>query len=334
MDKKKKNILTIVIAVIVALAVTLAIMLTLVLLGNNNDDNPPAGPVHVSSVSLSEESYTLKVDATLELVAEVLPNNATDKTCTWSSDNEKVAIVTDGVVTARSVGDATITVTTTDGAKTATCSITVEPTVTDSSSISITVSKNELRPGDTFKVELEVTTSRKDYLWQSLNFAIVPLSADGKKYDKEFAKNFEFVAGSHSTNLPNGVDPDTNLDIVRDLSQDFFSSGRSVGYLVAIELSLSNRPTTESVKISFDVKVKETATVNPSFKLGVAEIASNKIEYARKDKDGTHYFVEDVAIGEVTVTKLENGEEKLVSFDKGVDCFKVTPVEMKIIKDN
>ncbi|MGE5396786.1 MAG: CARDB domain-containing protein, partial [Chitinophagales bacterium] len=59
------------------------------------------------------ESYTLKTS--------FLPENATNKQVTWSSDNPSVATVDDGVVTPVSEGTATITVTTVDGGKTRTC---------------------------------------------------------------------------------------------------------------------------------------------------------------------------------------------------------------------
>lgn len=67
----------------------------------------------------------LKGDKT-QLTATVAPGNATDKSLTWSSSNTKVASVdASGLVTATGPGSAIITVTTTDGAKTAQCSITV-----------------------------------------------------------------------------------------------------------------------------------------------------------------------------------------------------------------
>jgi uncharacterized protein YjdB len=59
-------------------------------------------------------------------VATVLPEDATDKSVTWTSDNEEVATVVDGVVTAVSEGTASITVTTVDGNLTATCVVTVQ----------------------------------------------------------------------------------------------------------------------------------------------------------------------------------------------------------------
>ena len=83
--------------------------------------------VAVTGVTLAPTSATLTLGETetVTLIPTVLPDNATDKSVTWSSSNEAVATVTDGVVTAVAAGEATITVTTTDGAKTATCAVTV-----------------------------------------------------------------------------------------------------------------------------------------------------------------------------------------------------------------
>jgi len=83
--------------------------------------------VAVNSVTLAPTSATLTLGETetVTLIPTVLPAEATDKSVTWSSSDEAVATVTDGVVTAVAAGTATITVTTTDGAKTATCAVTV-----------------------------------------------------------------------------------------------------------------------------------------------------------------------------------------------------------------
>ncbi|MBP3624605.1 MAG: Ig-like domain-containing protein, partial [Peptococcaceae bacterium] len=58
------------------------------------------------------------------LTATVLPENATNKTVTWTSSDETVATVADGVVTALKAGNVTITATA-DG-KSATCEVTVK----------------------------------------------------------------------------------------------------------------------------------------------------------------------------------------------------------------
>ena len=82
--------------------------------------------VAVTSVTLDLTELTLTVPETAILVATVLPEDATDKSVTWASDNEDVATVVDGVVTAVAAGTATITVTTVDGNLTATCAVTVQ----------------------------------------------------------------------------------------------------------------------------------------------------------------------------------------------------------------
>lgn len=90
-----------------------------------------AEEVHPTSVSVSPSTASVEVGNTVQLTETVLPNNATNKSVTWSSSNPSVATVdSDGLVTGVSAGNATITVTTVDGGLTDTCAITVTPAVT------------------------------------------------------------------------------------------------------------------------------------------------------------------------------------------------------------
>ena len=83
-------------------------------------------PIAVSGVSLDESEISLEVGETHALTATVAPANATNKSVTWTSNNANVATVSnEGLVTAVSTGNATITVTTEDGNKTATCAVEV-----------------------------------------------------------------------------------------------------------------------------------------------------------------------------------------------------------------
>ena len=91
-----------------------------------------AKKVNVESVKL--DKTTLKQtagDAAVTLTATVTPDDATDKTVKWTSSNETVAKVADGVVTFVAAGTATITATATNGTddtaddKTAKCAVTV-----------------------------------------------------------------------------------------------------------------------------------------------------------------------------------------------------------------
>lgn len=100
------------------------------LIGFKAETNPGGGgstTVSVSSVSLDKTELTLPRLDSYTLVATVGPSDASDKSVTWKSSDESIAMVdANGKVTAVKVGKATITVTTVDGGKTATCEVTVD----------------------------------------------------------------------------------------------------------------------------------------------------------------------------------------------------------------
>lgn len=94
--------------------------------GNNELElADPSATISVTGVELDKSSITLDVNGTAELAATVFPDDATDKTVSWTSSDPTVAKVKNGVVTALKPGTVTITATTTDGGKTATCTVTV-----------------------------------------------------------------------------------------------------------------------------------------------------------------------------------------------------------------
>lgn len=97
----------------------------------SNEDGTYREEVKVTGVGLDIVKKELKVGESFTLTATVKPDNADDKTLTWSSSNDKVATVdANGKVTAVAAGTATITVKAGDA--TATCDVTVTAaTVTD-----------------------------------------------------------------------------------------------------------------------------------------------------------------------------------------------------------
>ena len=99
--------------------------------GYNTATFVPEEKTPVTGVSLSRASASLTVGDTLTLTATVSPADADDPSVTWSSSAPAVATVAGGVVTAKSAGRATITVTTKDGGFTAKCIVTVTDLVTD-----------------------------------------------------------------------------------------------------------------------------------------------------------------------------------------------------------
>ena len=72
--------------------------------------------VAVSSITIDgEQTLTLKVNETATLVANVLPDNATDKEIEWTSSDNDVVEVARGRLLAHKAGDAVITATAKDG---------------------------------------------------------------------------------------------------------------------------------------------------------------------------------------------------------------------------
>lgn len=82
-----------------------------------------SAPVAVTGVTLDKNEAAVPEGLAISLVATVEPVNATDKTVTWSSSDENIATVDNGVVTGLVPGKTTITATA--GGFSATCEVTV-----------------------------------------------------------------------------------------------------------------------------------------------------------------------------------------------------------------
>ena len=84
-------------------------------------------PVMATGIEISGAPATMTIGTSEKLTAVVTPESTTNKAVTWQSSNEDVVVVENGLVTAKSVGDAIITATTADGSdKSAQVTITVK----------------------------------------------------------------------------------------------------------------------------------------------------------------------------------------------------------------
>jgi uncharacterized protein YjdB len=87
---------------------------------------PTYTAIPVTSLTVSPDSLTLEVGKSQTLTYTVLPDNATNGAISWSSDDPKVATVSNiGKVVAKTPGITNITITNEDTTKTATCVVTV-----------------------------------------------------------------------------------------------------------------------------------------------------------------------------------------------------------------
>ena len=96
----------------------------------------PEDPIVVTGITLDKTTATVEEGATVTLTATVTPGNATDKTVTWSTSNEAIATVSDGVVTGVKAGEVTITAKA--GDKSATCTVTVTAAATEPEVVPVT----------------------------------------------------------------------------------------------------------------------------------------------------------------------------------------------------
>ena len=136
----------------------------------------------VESVSLDRTSYEMTEGEIFILSATVNPDNATNKEVTWNSSNPSVASVDNGKVEALKPGTATITVKTVDGAKTATCDITVNAKTHPVISVSLDRTSAELTEGEEMQLTATVNpdnATNKNVTWSSTNPSVASVS-DGK----------------------------------------------------------------------------------------------------------------------------------------------------------
>ena len=156
----------------------------------NSDDGVPVGwtaqtdgATAVTSIALDKTELALTVgDAAAQLKATVLPEDATDKTVTWSSDKTSVATVdATGKVTAVAEGEATITAKA--GDKTATCTVTVTAATVAVTSVALDKTELVLIVGDA-AAQLKATVLPEDatdktVTWSSDKTSVATVDGSG-----------------------------------------------------------------------------------------------------------------------------------------------------------
>ncbi len=126
-----------------------------------------ADPISVTGITLSETSINLQIGDTYQLTATVLPADAANKNYTWRTDDATIATVENGLITAVNYGKTTITATTEDGGKTATCEVEVGVPVAG-----ITLDQTEIiiAPGASKKLTATIepdNATNKNFTWTS-----------------------------------------------------------------------------------------------------------------------------------------------------------------------
>ena len=170
--------------------------------------------VSVSSVSLNTTSITLTLgdrdNDSYQLQATVNPSNAENKDVNWSSDNGTVASVDNtGLVKAKAVGDAVITVTTVDGNKTATCKVKVETKKYQVKEIRLNKSTAEVLEGETITLIANILPSNatdKSVKWSSNNGNVASVDQNGRVKGIKAGKTTITVSSVENENIKASCD--------------------------------------------------------------------------------------------------------------------------------
>lgn len=150
--------------------------------------------VHVTGVTIKDSSKSISLevgDEGVKIDYDVAPSNATNKKVTWSSSNKQAVEVDDeGKVTPVAEGTSTITITTEDGSKTDTCTVTVSPkriavteVTLDKDSLDLVIGWNSEDHKDTAQLTAHVLpeeASDKSVVWSSSSPQSVSVDQTGK----------------------------------------------------------------------------------------------------------------------------------------------------------
>lgn len=153
---------------------------------NKQTTAPAPAVIPVSSVTLNKSTSSGLVGGTEQLIATVLPAEATDKSVTWSTSGAAATVSSTGLVTLVSRGSANITVTTTDGSHTASCMFTITQPV---ASVTMTPA--------TVDLSLSGTTTH------SMSIEVLPADANNKAV--EYTSSNDTIATVSSVGLVTAV---------------------------------------------------------------------------------------------------------------------------------
>ncbi|MBR0531926.1 MAG: Ig domain-containing protein [Bacteroidales bacterium] len=151
--------------------------------GCGKEEPKEPATVSVTGVSLNKSSINLTEGSSESLTATVSPDNATNKAVSWkSSDAAVVTVDGSGKVTAVKAGSATITVTSSDGSKTATCSVTVAVSTVPVTGVTIDKTEISIVEGESQKLSATVAPDNatdKKVTWTSSDNNVATVDGSG-----------------------------------------------------------------------------------------------------------------------------------------------------------
>jgi uncharacterized protein YjdB len=148
----------------------------------DSDPDPVDNTIHVTGVSLNKADTTILNGNSEQLTATISPSDATTQSVSWTSSDIAVATVTGGLVVGAGDGSATITVTTADGAFTASCDITITSTQVSVSSVTLDITSTTINKNETLQLTETIApagATNQNVTWSSDDEAVATVSSSG-----------------------------------------------------------------------------------------------------------------------------------------------------------
>ncbi len=248
------------------------------------------GNISVSSISLDKEKITIDTGKTYTLKPTIKPDNATIKDVIWSSNSTSVATVNEkGVVTALKAGKATITATTKDGGKKATCTVEVKTAIVAVSGVVLNKTNMEINLGETATLVANVvpsTATNQSVTWKSGNIKVASVNKNG------IIKGLKIGTATITVTTKDGSKTATCTVTVKDPTV-FVNS-----------VSLNKK----ELEINIGEATTLVATINPSTATNKAVVwGSSDSKVAKVDKNGS---VTALKVGSAVITvKTRDGSK-------------------------
>ena len=294
----------------------------------------PPTPKDVTGIGLSETTATVYVGATKSLTVNYTPADANQGLgITWTSSNENIATVADGVVTGVAVGTATITATSAGGFS-ATCAVTVE--VKHPTDVTLDKSTLNVQIGGTAALTATVQPSdatNKNVTWESSNTAIATVTNGQVKGIAEGTATItvKTVDGNKTATCTVSVtagDPVPENDLTIHVPEKYELSKLAGGY--GGTLSIFNSREYEVYYASYDSSNNLSVTVAPERKrIGI--VTTTGLSCRAKDgwfkmtagdskSDFSMPDIDEFKSGSTATHKLKDGSSYLIHV-KGYDQF-------------
>ena len=243
--------------------------------------------IPVTSVTINKESAELTEGDKIMLEATVEPDDATDKTVTWSSDKESVATVVNGEVTAVAPGTATITAKAGDCEDTCVITVVAKPVIIPNEA-SFVIEGGNVKAGENIKVPVKLTTSKE----------VDSIAIRSLVYESEV---LEFVGFADYEELSNNSAWDVTVENDKEFLSTALSAARKFDgeKIVAIEFKALKEGTSD---VSFTAVVKND-TVDFDEDVNTASVTVEP-----KPVTGTAAFAlsnEQIRVGETAKVKVE-----------------------------